>query len=225
MYNCEAVHDVSIKTIRYGFAVPDRFCICYAGGKFMTFDLLFILNSILFGVGLAMDAFSVSLANGLNEPHMPLRRGLIIAGTFALFQTAMPLLGWLCVHSIAEAFQSFQRFIPSIALILLVYLGVKMIWEGLQDQEEKKSLKGGALFVQGIATSIDALSVGFTIAEYTLVFALVESLIIGVVTFGICLAGVRLGGKLGQKLAGKATIFGGVILILIGIEIFVKGIA
>ena len=75
-----------------------------------------------------------------------------------------------------------------------------------------------------IATSIDALSVGFTIAEYDLVFALAESVIIGIVTFGICMAGITLGEKIGTKLSGKATIFGGIILILIGIEIFVTGI-
>ena len=190
----------------------------------MTFNFLFILNSILFGVGLAMDAFSVSLANGLREPDISVSRSLTIAGTFAAFQTLMPLLGWFCVHSIAEAFQAFQPFIPWIALALLVYIGVKMIMEGLRDQGGESSLKGGALFIQGIATSIDALSVGFTIAEYDFVFALVESLIIGIVTFGICLAGVRLGGKIGTKLAGKAPIIGGIILILIGIEIFVTGI-
>ena len=191
----------------------------------MTFSFLFIFNSVLFGVGLAMDAFSVSLANGLREPDMPATRGLLIAGTFGLFQTAMPLLGWFCVHSIAEAFQAFQRFIPWIALALLVFIGVKMILEGVRGTEEAGSLKGGALFVQGIATSIDALSVGFTIAEYTLVFALTESLIIGLVTFGLCVIAVRLGGKIGARLSGKAPIVGGIILILIGIEIFVTGIA
>ena len=191
----------------------------------MTFSFLFIFNSVLFGVGLAMDAFSVSLANGLREPDMPVSRGLLIAGTFGLFQTAMPLLGWFCVHSIAEAFQAFQRFIPWIALALLVFIGVKMILEGVRGTEEAGSLKGGALFVQGIATSIDALSVGFTIAEYTLVFALTESLIIGLVTFGLCVIAVRLGGKIGARLSGKAPIVGGIILILIGIEIFVTGIA
>ena len=191
----------------------------------MTFSFLFIFNSVLFGIGLAMDAFSVSLANGLREPDMPATCGLLIAGTFGLFQTAMPLLGWFCVHSIAEAFQAFQRFIPWIALALLVFIGVKMILEGIRGSEEAGSLKGVALFVQGIATSIDALSVGFTIAEYTLVFALTESLIIGLVTFGLCVIAVRLGGKIGARLSGKAPIVGGIILILIGIEIFVTGIA
>ena len=191
----------------------------------MTFSFLFIFNSVLFGVGLAMDAFSVSLANGLREPDMSATRGLLIAGTFGLFQTAMPLLGWFCVHSIAEAFQAFQRFIPWIALALLVFIGVKMILEGIRGSEEAGSLKGVALFVQGIATSIDALSVGFTIAEYSFVFALTESLIIGLVTFGLCVIAVRLGGKIGARLSGKAPIVGGIILILIGIEIFVTGIA
>ena len=190
----------------------------------VTFSFLFILNSILFGIGLAMDAFSVSLANGLHEPDMPVSRSLLIAGTFAVFQTLMPLLGWFCVHSIEEAFQAFQPFIPWIALALLVYIGVKMILEGIHHKKENASLKGGALFVQGIATSIDALSVGFTIAEYDLAFALIESLIIGIVTFGLCLAGVRLGGKIGTKLSGKASVFGGIILILIGLEIFITGI-
>ena len=160
------------------------------GGTELQFNFLFVLNSILFGVGLAMDAFSVSIANGLNEPKMPVRRMLLIAGTFAVFQTVMPLTGWLCVHSIAEAFQAFQPFIPWIALALLLFIGIKMIVEGRKeekdgDDEEVKLLRGGALLVQGIATSIDALSVGFTIAEYTWVFALIESVIIGLVTFGI----------------------------------------
>ena len=195
----------------------------------MSIGFMFVVNSILFGVGLAMDAFSVSVANGLNEPNMPARRVLLVAGTFALFQTAMPLAGWLCVHSIAEAFQAFQPFIPWIALALLLFIGIKMIREGLQEEtereeeEEKKLLRGGALLVQGIATSIDALSVGFTIAEYDLLSALVEAVIIGAVTFGICVLGVKLGKRLGLKLAGKASVFGGIILILIGLEIFITG--
>ena len=190
----------------------------------MTFNLLFILNSILFGIGLAMDAFSVSVANGLRNPHMHTSRRMIIAGTFGCFQTVMPLLGWFCVHSIAEAFQAFQPYIPWIALVLLAFIGGKMIWEGLHDQSEAESLQGGALFIQGIATSIDALSVGFTIAEYELIFAVTESRIIGIVTFDLCLAGLLLGGRIGSRISGKAGIVGGIILILIGTEIFVTGI-
>jgi len=187
----------------------------------MEFNLLFILNSVLFGFGLAMDAFSVSIANGLREPDLRPRRLVLIAGTFAAFQTAMPLLGWLCVHTIAESFRAAQPYIPWIALALLTWIGGKMIYETLRKKEEEAlpPLKGWNLFVQGVATSIDALSVGFTIAEYTLPFALAEAVIIGVVTFGICAAGLHFGRKIGARFTEKAAVAGGIILILIGIEI------
>jgi len=192
----------------------------------MTYDFLFFANALLFGVGLAMDAFSVSMANGLNEPKMPKNRMCLIAGTFAGFQIAMPLLGWLCVHTIAELFQDFQKFIPYIALALLLYIGGKMLIEGIQNkaEEEKVAVGLGALMLQGIATSIDALSVGFTISGYTFPGALIESLLIGVVTFIICMAGLWIGKKFGTKLKNKAAILGGVILIAIGLEIFITGV-
>ena len=189
----------------------------------MTWNFLFFMNSILFGVGLAMDAFSVSMANGLNEPKMGRARMCGIAGTFCAYQIIMPLIGWFCVHAIAEAFESFQKFIPWIALLLLLYIGGSMLIEGIKNKdsaEEKPAVGFGALMVQGIATSIDALSVGFTIADYSWQAAVVEALIIGVVTFGICMGGLAIGKKFGTKLAGKASILGGVILIAIGFEIF-----
>lgn len=173
-----------------------------------------------------MDAFSVSLANGLNEPEMPRRRMCFIAGVFAAFQTAMPLIGWLCVHAIAERFTAFQKFIPWIALVLLAYIGGSMLREGIRGSNDSEAAEIGAwaLIVQGVATSIDALSVGFTIADYRYPEALTEALIIGVVTFAICVAGLVIGKKFGTKLAGKASILGGVILIGIGLEIFISGI-
>ena len=192
----------------------------------MEWNFVFFLNSGLLGVGLAMDAFSVSLANGLHDPHMSRRRGTIIAGTFAGFQAAMPMLGWVCVHTIVELFSSFEKFIPWIALALLGYIGGKMLVEGIkgEEAEEAAELSAGALFVQGVATSIDALSVGFTISEYGWGMALVCSLIIAVVTFFVCTAGLSLGKKFGTKLSGKASILGGVILIGIGFEIFITGV-
>lgn len=193
----------------------------------MTIDFVFFLNSVLFGVGLAMDAFSVSMANGLNEPYMKPSRMCLMAGVFSAFQTAMPLLGWLCLHTVANAFSSFQKFIPWIALALLLYIGSQMLFEGIRNKnavEEKPAVQFGALLVQGIATSIDALSVGFTIAEYPWKAALTEALIIGVVTFGICMAGLAIGKRFGTKLSGKASILGGVILIGLGLEIFITGI-
>ena len=192
----------------------------------MEWSFVFFLNSVLLGVGLAMDAFSVSLANGLHDPRMSRRRGTIIAGTFAGFQAAMPMLGWVCVHTIVELFSSFEKFIPWIALALLGYIGGKMLVEGIkgEEAEEVAELSAGALFVQGVATSIDALSVGFTISEYGWLMALVCSLIIAVVTFFLCAAGLSLGKKFGTKLSGKASILGGVILIGIGLEIFITGV-
>lgn len=192
----------------------------------MEWSFVFFLNSVLLGVGLAMDAFSVSLANGLHDPRMSRRRGTIIAGTFAGFQAAMPMLGWVCVHTIVELFSSFETFIPWIALALLGYIGGKMLVEGIkgEEAEEAAELSAGALFVQGVATSIDALSVGFTISEYGWGMALVCSLIIAVVTFFVCTAGLSLGKKFGTKLSGRASILGGVILIGIGLEIFITGV-
>ena len=193
----------------------------------MNVTLIFLVNSVLLGVGLAMDAFSVSLANGLNEPKMVKSRMSLIAGVFALFQAVMPMIGWICVHTIMQYFKAFEKMIPWIALILLCYIGGGMLKEGIKGGEEEESsgkLAISALLIQGVATSIDALSVGFTIAEYDLFMALLCATIIAVVTFFICIVGLILGKKFGTKFAGKATILGGVILIGIGIEIFVKGL-
>lgn len=192
----------------------------------MNITFVFILNSVLLGVGLAMDAFSVSLANGLNEPSMKAGRMNLIAGFFAVFQALMPMVGWICVHTVVQYFNAFEKFIPWIALILLAYIGGKMLIEGIKNDEELNTctkLTIGTLFIQAVATSIDALSVGFTIAEYNLLMALICVIIISIVTHVICVAGVMLGKKFGTKLAGKANILGGVILILIGLEIFISG--
>ena len=192
----------------------------------MEWSFLFFLNSALLGVGLAMDAFSVSMANGLHDPGMSQKRMCIIAGTFGVFQAVMPMTGWVCVHTIVEMFSSFETFIPWIALALLGYIGGKMLLEGIkgEEAEETAELSAGALFMQGVATSIDALSVGFTISEYGWLMALVCSLIVAAVTFFLCEAGLSLGKKFGTELSGKASILGGVILIGIGLEIFISGV-
>lgn len=192
-----------------------------------------------------MDAFSVSLADGLGEKNLNAARVLTIAGTFAAFQFLMPVAGWLLVHTAAEKFTAFQKFIPWIALFLLLYIGGKMLIEGIQENRSASGrgkadsgepseadsgkagsshLSAGDLLVQGVATSIDALSVGFTIAAYTAAKALTSAAIIGVVTLFICIAGLYLGRQIGTRLAGKASVFGGVILILIGMEIWARGI-
>ena len=200
---------------------------CFLGVCRLSWSFLFFLNSVMLGVGLAMDAFSVSLANGLNERAMGAGRMCAVAGVYAFFQALMPMTGWVCVRTVVEVFSAFQRFVPWIALALLVYIGGKMLYDGLRgdgEEGETAALGGGALLIQGIATSIDALSTGFAFEAYPFPMALVSSLIIAAVTFVICLGGLALGKRFGTRLAGRASILGGLILIAIGLEIFLKGI-
>ena len=186
--------------------------------------LQFLITSCMLGVGLAMDAFSVSVANGLVDPGMSKKRQYIIAGTYAGFQFLMPMIGWICVHTVVTYFKAVDPFIPWIALILLTYIGGKMILEGIRqkdmDEPVTHRVEAGELILQGISTSIDALSVGFTIADYPMADAFIASLIIAVVTFILCMIGLRLGRKAGDRLTGRASIAGGIILILIGLKIF-----
>ena len=189
-------------------------------------NLAFYITAVMLGVGLAADAFSVSLANGLNESKMKTNKMLLVAGMFAVFQGLMPMLGWFFVHTLVEYFKVFEKFIPWIALILLVFIGGKMIIEAFDkkcSEEEVKPLGIGLLLIQALATSIDALSVGFTIATHTFFPALVTALIIALITFAICFIGIIIGKKFGTKLKNKASLLGGLILIIIGIEIFITG--
>ena len=171
----------------------------------MEWSFVFFLNSALLGVGLAMDAFSVSMANGLHDPKMTKSTMVKIAGTFGIFQAAMPMIGWVCVHTIVELFASFETLIPWIALALLGYIGGKMLLDGIRGEEAEEA-------------------VGFTISEYGWLMALTAAIIIAVVTFILCMAGLRIGKKFGTQLSGKASILGGVILIGIGLEIFITGV-
>lgn len=192
-------------------------------------SFLFFLNSFLLGIALAIDAFSVSIVNGLNEPKMSLARTSAIAGIYAAFQFTMPLVGWICVRTILMIFSSFQKFIPGIAFVLLAYIGAKMILEAVKNKRSEKNsqrfvLSLVTLLIQGVATSIDALSVGFAIAEYDFFAAFVSALIIATVTFSLCFYGLKIGKKIGERFSARAQFYGGLILILIGIEIFIRGI-
>jgi len=250
MYNCEAIHELCpfVDIAKYSFTTVLGFLFAILWSllidvkvstflevktvawrkRKMEWNFVFLFNSVLLGVGLAMDAFSVSMANGLNEPGMKRKKMCGVAGVFAFFQALMPMIGWVCVHTVVQYFAAFEKFIPWIALILLCYIGGKMLWDGIKNKEEDAEEAAGvglsALLIQGVATSIDALSVGFTIADYGFVMALVCALIIAVVTFVICMAGLVIGKTVGTKLSNKAAILGGVILIFIGIEIFVTGV-
>ena len=192
-------------------------------------NFLFFVNSVALGIGLAMDAFSVSVANALHEPKMPPPKMCLISGVFAFFQFFMPMAGWICVHTIVVYFERIQFLIPWIALILLGWIGGKMIIETMRkktdnDSEKMGFLSFGTLLIQGIATSIDALSVGFTTAEYSVLLALISSFIIAIVTFILCIAGIVIGKKATSHFSNKAGLLGGVLLLLIGLEIFIRGV-
>ena len=205
------------------------------------YDILFFINSILLGVGLAMDAFSVSISNGIAEPDMKAGRRNLIAGTYAFFQFIMPLIGWVCMHTLTEHFSALEKITPVIALILLIFIGGKMVIEGISDRIKSAGDKDNEansentstekavvitvqmLILQGIATSIDALSVGVTFANYSFMMAFIAALIIAVVTHVICILGLHIGKRVGAHFSEKATIIGGCILILIGLEIFIRG--
>ncbi len=191
----------------------------------MNESSLFLLHSLLLGTGLAMDAFSVSLADGLREPRMGRRKTFFIAGIFAGFQFLMPLTGWVCLHTILETFWIFAIWIPRIAPFLLLCLGADMIHEK-NSCEALSPLRADLrqLLLQGAATSVDALSAGFTLADCEFPTALTCCLIIAAVTFFLCLGGLQLGRRFGTKLSRHAALLGGAILIFLGGRLFLEAI-
>lgn len=189
-----------------------------------------ILEVLLTGVGLSMDAAAVGMTNGLNEPKMRLTKILLIALFFGVFQGVMPLIGYFAGTLFAEAVASIA---PYVALVLLGFIGGKMIYEALKKSKEEeetfKNLGVGALTVQAIATSIDALAVGISLLALNGIGALKVNIfaacaIIAACTFVISLAAVFIGKKFGAVLADKAELIGGIILVAIGLKIFIEGV-
>lgn len=189
-----------------------------------------IVEVLLTGVGLSMDAAAVGMTNGLNEPKMRLTKILLIALFFGVFQGVMPLIGYFAGTLFAEAVASIA---PYVALVLLGFIGGKMIYEALkkskEEEETVKNLGVGALTVQAIATSIDALAVGISLLALNGIGALKVNIfaacaIIAACTFVISLAAVFIGKKFGAVLADKAELIGGIILVAIGLKIFIEGV-
>lgn len=186
-----------------------------------------IITAILLGLGLAMDACAVSTTDGLSEPNMKWKKMLLISGLFGLFQAAMPTFGYLAVTIfsaiLGEGFtRIFTYFVPYLALIILGYLGIKLIIDNVKGEEEKveKKITLPTILVQAVATSIDALSVGVVLGELKMFEALMTFLIVGILTFAICVVAIIVGKKFGNLFASKAGIVGGCILVFIGFEIF-----
>ncbi len=187
-----------------------------------------IFGVVLLGIGLAIDACCVCTVSGfIYKPNI--RTSLQIALPFAIFQGIMPLIGYFGIGLLPDELFQYNHII---AFVLLAFVGLKMLIDGIRFQQcaatqEKRSTTGitfSVMFMQGVSTSIDALSVGVTLGNESLSFMLRSVCIIALITFIMCFAAVRLGEKIGTKFNCKAEIFGGIILILLGISLLFGGI-
>lgn len=177
----------------------------------------FLLYSFLLGAGLSMDAFSVSLADGLRDPRMSVRRMCATAGTYGAFQACMPLAGRGLVRFAAARLTWFGRWIPWAGAGLLVWMGCRMVRDGLRGVPDARPRRR-TLLLQGFATSVDALSVGFGLAARTLPAALTASGIIAAVTFCDCMVALAVGKRFGLRFSAQASVTGGLVLLGIGVE-------
>lgn len=181
-----------------------------------------VITIVLIAVALAMDAFAVSIASGVTIKKMHLRHAFRIAGFFGIFQAIMPVAGWSVGRFAAQFIQRWDHWV---ALALLLFVGVKMIYEALRNDEEKEGrsdpLNIYILLTLAFATSIDAAAVGITMS-FLNVAIIQPALIIGMITFIISFAGIYIGNKSGRLFGGKIEILGGIVLIGIGIKIVIE---
>lgn len=174
---------------------------------------------IVLSLGLAMDATAVSMTDGLSNRKIKVSKALLIGLTFGFFQAMMPLLGFLFGNLFAELIETLDHWI---ALVLLGYLGGKMLYDGFKKgEEEVKKLDFKNLIIQGVATSIDAFAVGISFATLHVDITLAVCSI-GIITMVLSTIGVLIGKKFGDLLNNKATILGGLILIGMGLKIFIE---
>ncbi len=179
-----------------------------------------IIEIALIGVGLAMDAFAVSICKGLAMRRMNYKKTIIIAAFFGVFQALMPALGYVLGTTFANKIAAIDHWI---AFILLALIGANMIKEALSSDDDEcqdDSLRLGDLIMLSIATSIDALAVGITFAFFNVSLLLSVSMI-GIITFIICVIGVKVGNVFGEKYKSKAELAGGLILIVMGAKILI----
>jgi len=182
-----------------------------------------IIALLLIAFSLSFDSFAVSVCSGLSlcRKHLHLSDALKISLTLAVFQALMPALGWFLGSTVKDYIQQADHWI---AFGLLTFLGIRMIFEGrvpVKDKKIKNPTKWRVLIPMAIATSIDALAVGISFTFFYEKIVL-PCLLIGLVTLGISLSGIYMGKNIGSKLAGKAEIAGGIILIAIGLKILIE---
>ncbi len=181
-----------------------------------------ILIILLIALGLSIDSFAVSVANGLSIKNMFLIDKLKIAFSLSIFQALMPLIGWYAGIGISEYIKTFDHWI---AFVLLVFIGLKMIYESFSKNELKENykIKTSTLIVQSIATSIDAFAVGISFALLNIEI-MIPVIIIGIVTFFASIIGLQLGKYIGIRFGKYIEVFGGLVLIGIGVKILIEHI-
>ena len=179
-----------------------------------------VLEVGLIGIGLAMDAFAVSICKGLSMKKMSWKKALIVALYFGIFQGGMPIIGYF----LGTTFESFVTTIDHwIAFGLLIFIGANMLKEAFGNDSENcnDNVDFKTMVILAIATSIDALAVGITFA-FLKTNIVLAALVIGIITFAVCILGVKIGNKFGDKYERKAETVGGLILIFMGIKILIE---
>lgn len=178
------------------------------------------ITVLIIAVGLSMDSFAVSIANGITLKNLDLKKSILIASSLATFQGGMPLLGWLAGIGVEKYIREIDHWT---AFLLLSIIGAKMLYEAIVDNEEEKikELKISSLIAQSIATSIDAFAVGISFAFLNSPIAF-PVITIGIVTFAFSMLGLKIGKLFGNKLGKSIEFFGGIVLIGIGVKILIE---
>lgn len=177
-----------------------------------------VCEVFILAIGVAMDAFAVSICKGITIKENLNKKAVIVGSWFGVFQGLMPLIGFFLMDSINQYFNGIKEYL---IFGILAYIGVSMIVAAFKNEEIDSSLNFKEMFFLSIATSLDALSIGMTLSLLqTNIFVAVGTIVI--VTFAFCYIGVRIGSKFGDKYKNKAEIFGGIILILIGAKILLE---
>ena len=188
----------------------------------MNITIIFVINSALLGVGLAMDAFAVSICKGLGMKKVTLKKAGIVGAYFGIFQAGMPLIGYLMGYRFQDKIKAIDHWI---AFILLAIIGINMVKESLskddEEEIEESDLSFKSMLILSIATSIDALAVGITFA-FLKVNIIPAVIFIGIITLIISMCGVKIGNIFGDKFKSKAELLGGIILICIGLKILLE---
>ncbi len=183
-----------------------------------------IIEMVIIGASLSMDAFAVSVCSGLKMKRIDYGKAALIALFFGGFQALMPALGWALGSMFAAYVDRWDHYI---AFALLAFLGIKMILDVFKadtESEDASKLDMRSLFIMSFATSVDALAVGVTFGMDPSVNIISAALTIGITTFAICVAGVFIGNIFGSRWQTKAQITGGVMLILVGTKILLEGL-